>query len=98
MGTGTFNDGTESRTFNNTSTTGTYSHKLTIEQIPNHTHTYIKSNYIEERIYGYNDGYRWISSTNQVEPTSSMSNRVGDDNPHNNIQPSYAVYIYRRTG
>lgn len=92
VGEGTGNDGSTSMSFTANSTGGEYKHKLTIDEIPPHSHKYYSP--IVQRVaasssgstYGnYNKGYFIESSA------------TGGDGYHNNVQPYITVYFWRRT-
>ena len=73
-------------------TGGEKTHKLTVAEMPKHSHTY---NYLTswdgQVMYGY-----------KVTSSSSGSNNqqvsvAGGDEPHNNMPPYVTVYYWRRT-
>lgn len=77
------------------STGGEFEHTLTVEEMPSHTHNYKY----------YNSGYRgtllgggsgeYIHSGSR---TTLNSGSTGGSQPHNNMQPYLAVYMWKRTG
>lgn len=69
-------------------TFGSYTHTLTENEIPYHNHTFIGSESAGGN-YGSDLG---ISGSGAATPTSF----VGGDQPHNNVQPSIVVFIWRR--
>lgn len=75
---------------------GEYKHKLKISEMPKHNHLPPVAT-----IYGGNAGnYRSIFATNSPFWNKADNNNAttysGADEPHNNIQPSYVVYLWKR--
>lgn len=70
-------------------TIGSSTHKLTITQIPAHTHT-----------YGTNKSSNLAGSGNEhgtaAQTNSYTTSSTGGGQPHNNIQKSIVVYRWRR--
>lgn len=69
-------------------TGGEETHTLTIEEMPSHTHT------IPVGVVGNSGTARSVIATNQQ---SRASDATGGDQPHNNMPPYIAVYIWKRT-
>lgn len=72
-------------------TGGEYKHKLSIDELPSHTHGLThrnKPNYRGSNSWDYGAG-----NTESSHTTTS----TGGDSAHNNIQPSVAYYCYKRT-
>ena len=69
-------------------TYGSYTHKLTIEEMPRHNHT--------TQLLLNSDG--GISSLENGGPATAdfPSSFSGGDQPHNNVQPSIIVFVWRR--
>ena len=67
---------------------GEYEHRLTIDEIPSHTHDSAK---IRGDI-DLDNGGRDSGVNNTNAPTSA----TGGDQPHNNVQPSIVVYFWKR--
>ncbi len=67
-------------------TGGEKEHVLTIEEMPKHSHTY--RNPMASGLSGhqYTDNSGW-----------DQTSETGGDQPHNNLQPYYCVYIWKRT-
>lgn len=72
-------------------TGGEYQHKLSVAELPAHTHglTFRKNpNYKGDNSWDYAAG---------EEESSRTTTSTGGDGAHNNIQPSVAYYYYKRT-
>lgn len=68
---------------------GEYEHKLTVEEMPRHTHNgipIIRTN-VDADLGG-------VDATVHKDHTESTA--TGGDKPHNNVQPSIVVYFWRR--
>lgn len=92
----------DNRTFNVGDTGGEYSHQLTIDEIPSHQHAgwgdrfdpnWPWGNRIASK-YGMN---RMGSSRTDYDNYLYNSEPIGDDQPHNNMMPYIAVYMWKRT-
>ena len=68
---------------------GDYTHKLTVEEIPRHTHNAasVRGN------IDLDNGGRDAGANNSATSTSA----TGGDQPHNNVQPSIVVFMWKRT-
>lgn len=88
VGTGT-DDNAVDKTFAAGSTEGEYSHTLTEGEMPSHTHEVFFDNSA-----GAGDGDPKPRNTSSSQNVTSGS--AGGDQAHNNIQPSIAVYMWRR--
>lgn len=93
VGEGTGNDGSTSMSFTSGKLYGEYKHKLTIQEIPSHAHK-------------FND-CAWIDGKGNIQSASNNSwfnggfmsdtTSAGGDKAHNNLQPSFVVFFWRRT-
>ena len=98
-GTGTDSNGLV-QTFTNGMTAGEYTHKLTNDEMPRHTHTssvfgFQASAYITEN----NKTNLWIVGEEMVATTygtSQISSVAGGSESHNNMEPYIVTYIYKR--
>ena len=100
-GTGTDSNG-KTQAFsvaNNSKNLGEYTHKLTVSEMPSHTHSanylliYTSNSYaaLETAVAsGVPDRAGWVSGNNVL-------NSTGGSGAHNNIQPYTTVYMYKRT-
>lgn len=66
---------------------GEFTHTLTIAEMPNHSH---KSANGSTQISSYSDMYRTVATA------GGTSGATGGDQPHNNMQPYLAVYMWYR--
>ena len=96
VGTGTDING-DSMTWTAEAEGGEYLHTLTIDEMPSHSHStvYISSfsggNQNTRTGYGYNE-----VALNRSSYGNSVAN-TGGGQAHNNIQPFFAVYMWKRT-
>ena len=79
-------------------TYGEAAHKLTVGEMPNHSHTYIDAPHLfSERDTSRDD---IICPTGNGEAANSMeysASNAGGNAYHNNLQPSFTVYRFKRT-
>lgn len=76
-------------TANNTG--GEYKHKLTIKEMPSHTHSVTLA-------HGSVDPCRGLSYASSIAGTfSDRVNNTGGGDFHNNIQPYIVTYMWKRT-
>lgn len=71
-------------------TGGEKKHKLTVEELPSHTHD----------VPFYTGGQGGYQAAVQVAPTNTVlrgSRPTGGDQPHNIVQPYFTCYIFVRT-
>ena len=70
-------------------TFGSYAHKLTVEELPAHHH--------EFTLYtNSNASYNALENGGTGQTTETTAD-TGGDQPHNNVQPSIVVHVWRRT-
>lgn len=92
VGTGTDSNGTV-QVFNANETLGEYTHKLTINEMPRHSHSAsILMSSSENPWTTFNSS--GVETFNPYIPT--MTGETGGSGSHNNIQPYIAVYMYKR--
>lgn len=94
IGVGTGNDGTNTQTFEIDSTGGEYKHKLTMDEMPSHTH---KLQFRGGQGVQPNDPYE--DDKPMLQGSSAYGKNVdnaGGDGSHNNVQPYVTVYFWKR--
>lgn len=95
-GTGTGNDGTEDKTIPaGNSTTGKYNHQLTTPELPSHSHDLPISdaNGIDGDAYGQGIS----NNATRAAVSNIVSDPAGSNTPHNNMPPSFGLYVWQRT-
>ena len=89
IGVGTGNDeNDDTSTFIINQEGGEYNHKLTIPEMPSHTHTGA----------AHMGGAIPSGGENNFCYKTENTGKTGGDQPHNNIQPYIAVYMWKRVG
>lgn len=94
VGEGTGNDGTNSQTFEISSTGGEYKHKLTVDEMPSHDH---RLQFRGGQNIQPNDPY--ADDKPMLQGSSDYGKNVdttGGDRSHNNVQPYVTVYFWKR--
>ena len=79
-------------TYTNGTTGGEATHKLTVNEMPSHNHSNYVTNGWGSKDWGYNFSY-----TNTAALNNGASGFEGGNQPHNNMPPYLAVYIWKRT-
>lgn len=75
-------------------TGGEKTHKLTVEELAGHGHE-LKGCLTGEDVPIYNTGNNWAQTYETWKSDRWIAN-TGGDQPHNNLQPYYCVYVWRR--
>lgn len=90
QGSGTDANGV-SKSFSNGSTGGEYSHTLTVQEMPSHSHSYTwRSTEDSEQVSSSSHS---VGSNNTISGTTGSA---GGDVAHNIVQPYLVVYIFKR--
>lgn len=77
------------------STGGEETHTLTVSEMPSHTHSAWFYNASGNKSFGYNYGNKGYASQEQTSSSGIENN--GGGQPHNNMPPFLAVYVWKRT-
>lgn len=78
------------------STGGEATHKLTEYEMPRHSHNTINK-YILANEDGEHPVYFKQGTDSHTNQSARLTDEVGGNQPHNNMQPYLAVYIWERT-
>lgn len=94
VGEGTGNDGTNSQTFEISSTGGEYKHKLTVDEMPSHDHRLqFRGGQNIQPNDPYADDKPMLQGSNVY---GKNVDTTGGDRSHNNVQPYVTVYFWKR--
>ena len=74
-------------------TGGEATHKLTVAEMPAHSHTYTRDGFVVGGSYGDKVGVYGGGSA----AYSSTTGAAGSGSAHNNMPPYLAVYVWKRT-
>ena len=91
QGTGT-DSNSVSKTFTNGTTGGEYNHTLTTSEMPKHKHQTGS-----RQTYGSGSAWGLINYGSSVSTQDRDTSETGSGNAHNNIQPYFVCYIWKRT-
>ena len=69
---------------------GAYTHKLSVDELPSHKHGITGGG-------GEEGSNRYPDSTAASISATTQTDETGGDHPHNNVQPSITVFVWRRT-
>ena len=100
VGTGTDINGTSHTVVaGDNDTTGEYSHTLTVNQLPAHTHETVVDNkdYTGIPNSANAQGHRVGSHKNADYAISLTSSTAGGSQSHNNLPPAFGMYVWERT-
>lgn len=95
--------GAEEPDFSSGETGGQYFHKLNVDEMPEHSHT---GNYYNGQNMSPNDGgsnpdsgyhYNWENGGSNSQNGFMFVASTGGNQPHNNMPPYLAVYMWQRT-
>lgn len=97
IGAGTHNDkNNKQMSFTLGQEYGEYEHKLNVNELASHPHNFQGGSALftqpNQGIKGLGPGSYWVEGVGAIPNTSN----AGGDQPHNNIQPSYAVNYWKR--
>lgn len=94
VGTGTDNNSV-SKTFSNGETGGEYSHTLSVNEMPKHGHQIGYDTRVNATGFANTRSMPFVAG-GSVRDLSIPTDIRGGDQAHNNIQPYFAVYIWKR--
>lgn len=97
VGTGSDKNGTQFTVeVGDDSTAGEYSHTLTVQEMPSHSHTVEVINKSTEEVQRH-DGVSKSKSVQENAYRYVESSSVGSNQAHNNIPPYFGLYVWERT-
>lgn len=89
VGTGTDNNGSiHTVTAGDTDTVGEYDHTLTVQELASHSHTLLGGGF---------DGSSGAEPGSKRTRELGQTDTEGGNQPHNNIPPTFGMYIWKRT-
>ena len=91
IGEGTGDDDSTSMSFTANNTGGEYKHKLTVDEIPSHSHQYYSP--VAQKVAHSSSGSTYGNYNKQYFIGTDYT---GGDGYHNNVQPYITVYFWRR--
>jgi microcystin-dependent protein len=105
VGIGRGDDGTDTQTFalSTTGDPGRYKHQLTINEMPSHRHAFTAANgnTNDQSISPFQYTFDDAEETYNIGDVGNTGNKgildTGGNARHNNIPPSFGLYIWRRT-
>lgn len=79
--------------YSNGSTGGESTHKLTVDEIPSHTHAYRLAYGVNDPCHGFNYG---TNVAGDFTDSNAGIKNTGGGKSHNNMPPYLAVYVWKR--
>lgn len=95
VGVGEGTDGTTTQTFLENTDGGEYNHKLTIDEMPSHSHNFKTASNQNNVVTGWMDYERVMRTGTSYDIDKPVTNTGGDE-LHNNMQPYVTVYFWKR--
>jgi hypothetical protein len=103
VGVGEGNDGTENHSFAVGASTGKYNHQLTIAEMPSHRHGFTGGDGNTDRqsaspfqLVNDDPEQTWVPGSVKNNGSTGILD-TGGNARHNNVPPSFGLYIWRRT-
>ena len=75
---------------------GESKHKLTAEEMPEHSHSYPRTGWVKQKVWETNDMACTVAN-DQGSPQVRFASYTGGDKPHNNIPQAIACHCWKRT-
>ncbi len=85
-------DGSQSEFNSLGETGGAKTHKLTVNEMPSHAHSYT-----DDSPSGFSHSLLRRGGAGEGSKPTRITSSVGGNQPHNNLQPYIVVYMWRRT-